>query len=312
MIVCRSFDEIVYNPDTVLTVGTFDGVHSGHGIILNRLVQLAKEDRCRSVLATIDPHPRIVLGKDKDNPVQLLTTIEERIPLFESYGLDNLVVIPFTKAFAAIPPEVFVRDYLAGRIGMKKMLVGYDHMFGKNREGNKDLLDNLGRELAFEVEQIKAYKESDITVSSTKIRNNLLSGKIEIANQLLGYDYFVVGNVIRGDQRGRSIGFPTANIQLADEHKLMPSSGVYLVSSIIDDKKYHGMANIGTRPTFTDDTAMSTEVHFFDFNENLYDSKLSLSFIKYIRPEQKFASKEEFILQLEKDKNNCEITINSF
>ena len=276
------------------------------------MVQLAKEDRCRSVLATIDPHPRIVLGKDKDNPVQLLTTIEERIPLFESYGLDNLVVIPFTREFAAIPPEVFVRDYLARRIGMKKMLVGYDHMFGKNREGNKDLLDNLGRELAFETEQIKAYKESDITVSSTKIRDNLLDGKIEIANQLLGYEYFVAGKVIRGDQRGRLYGFPTANIEIADEHKLMPASGVYLVSSIIDGKKYHGMANIGIRPTFTDDTTASIEVHFFDFDEDIYDTKLALSFIKYIRPEHKFANKEEFILQLKKDKNNCANTINSF
>ncbi len=305
MRIYRSFEEIERNENTVVTLGTFDGVHKGHQLILDRLMKIAAKDDLRAVAMTIYPHPQIVLKKDGLPPVKLLTSIEERIIIFEKLGIKHLLIIPFSKEFAKTPPDIFIRDYIHGQVGMKKILIGYDHMFGKNRKGTPLLLDELSRELQFSVEKMPALQNKDIIISSTKIRNHISDSNVSIANEMLGYDYYVYGRVVRGDGRGRTLGIPTANIRPYEENKLMPGNGVYLVSSIIHGKRYYGMANIGFRPTFTDDIQSVLEINFFDFDQDIYDEDLTIEFHSFIRHEEKFSGKDEFLNQLKKDRQEC-------
>lgn len=312
MNVYRSFDEIPFNSETVLTVGTYDGVHNGHQVIIRRLLEIAKRDNLRNVMLTLDPHPRIVLKKSGSKDVKLLTLIEERIKLFEKFGIENVLVIPFNYEFSQTPAEVFVREFLAKKIGLKTMLIGYDHMFGKDRRGDDTLLSRISRELNFSIEIIDPFKEKEITISSSKIRKAIGNSEIELANDLLGYNYFVSGKVIKGDGRGAKIGVPTANIGINSDVKLMPANGVYLAKVIIEEKEYYGMANIGKRPTFKDDDESTLEINIFNFNKNIYDLHLEVQFLKYLRAEKKFDGVEELLTQLDLDKIICQEIIKTF
>lgn len=298
-------DKIEYHSKHVLTVGTFDGVHLGHQKILERLNSIAKETQGISLLITFEPHPQFVVRRPEKEPIKLLTTIEERLKLFEKFKIDRVLVIPFTKEFSETSASDFVREMLHKKIGFSHILVGYDHLFGKNREGNFELLTKFSKELNFRIERIPAYIIDEITVSSTKIRNALMQNQIEIANTLLGYNYFISGTVVPGDGRGATMGFPTANIKFDDEHKLVPSNGVYLVYSRIDGRIVYGMANLGFRPTFYTEKKKIFEVHFLEFSKHLYGEKIFVHFLKFIRNEQKFNSVDDLLIQLNKDKETC-------
>lgn len=305
MIVYHSFEDIPYDANTVLTIGTFDGVHRGHQAILHTLLEQAAEREARNLLITFDPHPQIVLQKPGKEPVQLLSAIQERLFLLHQRRVGNVLVIPFTREFAETEATVFIREYLVQKIGLRHMLVGYDHMFGKNRSGNEEMLQTVGTELGFSVEKVPPFSSNDIVVSSTKIRKALLAGELDHANEMLGVPYMLHGKVVRGDGRGRKLGIPTANIEPLSSHKLMPKNGVYLVSAIIDGRIVYGMANIGTRPTFTDDVSPTLEVHFLDWAKMLYDKEIIISFLKFIREERKFVSLDLFMSQLYDDKVTC-------
>ncbi|TAL70047.1 MAG: bifunctional riboflavin kinase/FAD synthetase [Bacteroidetes bacterium] len=310
--VYRNFNELDFDKGTVLTVGTFDGVHKGHQVILKKLLEIGKAESLIPVVLTIDPHPQIVLKKEGKNPVMLLTTIEERILLFEKFGIENLFIIPFTYEFSQTPPDAFIKEYLVDKFLMKKILIGYDHMFGRNREGNKDLLNQLSSTLNFGVDKIDALIENDTTVSSTKIRTALINKELESANKMLGYDYIINGIVDKGEGRGRTLGFPTANVRIDNINKQFPGVGVYLVSSEINGRKYYGMANLGTRPTFSNNNRIFLEVYYFDLDLDLYDKKISVSFLKFIRDEKKFTTVGELINQIKNDELYCRDLIKRF
>lgn len=302
MKVYRDFDEIDFDKNTVLTVGTFDGVHRGHSTILNRLKEISKENSLRTVVLTMEPHPRIVLQKGDKPPISLLTNINERINEFRRQGIENCVVMTFSYEFSQIPAEEFIREYLSKKVGMSKILIGYDHMFGKNRDGDEKLLERLGKELDFEVERIEALGDDEVIISSTKIRTALKENKIEKANEMLGYEYMIQGIVVKGDGRGKLLGFPTANLIPPNLYKLVPANGVYIVSSTIEDKLYYGLVNIGTRPTFHDQDASTIEVHFLDLDMNLYGKEIYINFHKFIRSEKKFNGPTELVNQIKNDK----------
>lgn len=302
MKVYRDFSEIEFDKNTVLTLGTFDGVHRGHKKILNQLKEISKNENLRTVVLTMDPHPQIVLQKKDKPPISLLTNINERITEFRRQDIENCVVMTFSFEFSQLPAEKFIREYLCEKIGMSKILVGYDHMFGKDRDGDEKLLERLGAELDFSVERIEAMVDNDVVISSTKIRNAIKAHQIEIANEMLGYDYMVQGTVVKGDGRGKQLGFPTANIIPPNIYKLIPGNGVYIVSSIIDGINYYGMANIGTRPTFHDNNTSTLEVNFFDLDMDLYGKELYINFHKFIRSEKKFNGPTELVNQINKDK----------
>ncbi|ROL57437.1 bifunctional riboflavin kinase/FAD synthetase [Bacteroidetes/Chlorobi group bacterium Naka2016] len=311
MEVFRGIEQISNNSKHIITVGTFDGVHLGHQKILNRIKEIAKIENGKSLIITFDPHPQFVVKRPEKEPIKLLTTIEERLLLFEKFGIDKVLIIPFTKEFAQISAEAFVREILHQKVGFSHILVGHDHFFGKNREGNFELLSKLSNELGFFVERIPAFITEEITVSSTKIRNALLQNQIELANKLLGYHYFITGTVVSGDGRGASLGFPTANIKFDDEHKLVPSNGVYLVYSNIDGKIVYGMANLGFRPTFHNEKKRVLEVYYLNFAGDLYKRNLKVHFLKFLRNEQKFNSIDELLIQLNKDKEHSLNLINN-
>ncbi len=312
MQVYHNFDEITRNVNSVVTVGTFDGVHLGHMKIIDRLKEVARKENMRPVLLTIYPHPRIVLQKPVNGELKLITTMEERKRVFASLGIEHLLIVPFTKEFAKTPPESFVKDYLHGKVGMKKILIGHDHMFGRDREGNEDLLRRLGNELDFSIEKIGPYQEGDTVISSSKIRKAVQNHEVEFANKMLGYNFFVCGKVVRGDGRGRALGVPTANIKPQEEHKLMPGNGVYFVRSEIHGKQYYGMSNLGFRPTFKDEKELVLEVNYFDFDKDIYDDIVAVEFLRFIRNEKKFSGPEELKAQLDKDRQDCMNLINKY
>lgn len=305
MNVYRSFDEVPFDKNTVVTVGTFDGVHRGHQQILNSLLEKSSEFTARPFAMTFEPHPQIVLQKVGKPPIQLLTSIEERLQIFEMFNIPNVLVIPFSQEFSEISSEDFIKNFLIEKVGMSHILIGFDHNFGKNREGNEELLQKLGGEFGFTVEKIPAFNESGTAISSTRIRQAIKRGDIEFANEMLGYPYIVIGTVVRGDGRGRNLGFATANIQTLNAQKLLPANGVYFVGAMIDGVNTFGMANIGTRPTFTDDIFPTLEAHFFDFDKSIYDKQIIVSFLKFIREERKFTGYDMFFSQLTEDKITC-------
>ncbi len=305
MRIYKSFEEFNCNSSSILTVGTFDGVHLGHRIIIERLTELAKKNDLRSVIITFDPHPQSVLFNKHKDPIRLLTVVDERLKLFEYLGVNDVLIIPFSVEFSRIPPEVFIKEYLFNKVGMKKILIGYDHMFGKNRKGNVDLLKRLSNDLGFETEKIEPRKNNGVTISSTKIREAISRGRIEEANKMLGYYYYAKGTVVKGDKRGATLGYPTANVGDIPSVKLIPANGVYLVNSVIRGKKRYGMANIGTRPTFAGDSEPILEVHFFDFDGDIYGEILDVSFMAFLRFERKFSGAEALKKQLDEDKKEC-------
>lgn len=283
---------------TILTLGTFDGVHKGHQSILNKVTQDATANGYESVVLTFFPHPRMVLQKDHN--IKLINTIEEKAQLLQELGIQHLILQEFTKEFANLSAEQFVEEVLVKHLNIKKIIIGYDHRFGKNRSADIHDLMDFGRKYKFDVEQISAQEINEVSISSTKIRKALEEGKIETANDYLGTPYFITGNVIKGKQLGRTIGFPTANIQLNEDYKLIPKIGAYIVSATIDGKLIKGMMNIGYNPT-VNNQALSLEVHFLDFDKDIYNKKIQIHFHKYLRDEQKFPSLDALKQQLAKD-----------
>lgn len=305
MNIYRDFDEIPFDEKTIIALGTFDGVHKGHQQIIRKMNDIAHSEHLRPVLITIDPHPRIVLHNETRPRIQLLTTIKERLDLFEKFRVQNVLIIHFTYEFSQTPPEEFLRNYIVEKIGLKKFLLGREHFFGRNREGSYELLKSLSKELNFEIVKVDDYIEDGIIVSSTKIRHLLLEAGVATANKYLGYPYLVRGKVVHGNGRGATIGYPTANIKPYDAYKLLPGDGVYLVSVEINGTTLFGMANIGTRPTITTDTKPTLEVHIFDFDDDLYEMELTVHFHHFIREEKKFKSIDDLAYQIEKDELAC-------
>ncbi|HKL03733.1 MAG TPA: bifunctional riboflavin kinase/FAD synthetase [Cryomorphaceae bacterium] len=291
-----------FNPTikAIVTVGTFDGVHIGHQELLSRIRELAQKEGGETVLLTFSPHPRIVLFPD-DNDLKLLTTMEERIDRLEKSGLDHLIIHPFSVAFSRITALEYVRDVLVNQIGVHKLVIGYDHHFGRNREGNLSRLKEMAPSYGFDVEEISAREIDDVNVSSTKIRNALESGEIELANEYLGYAYSVTGDVVEGDKIGRSMGFPTANLKPLEATKMIPETGVYATIAVLNGTRYNSMTNIGYRPTVSAKGKPRIEVHIFDFEGDIYRSTLTIEFEKRLRSEQKFENLAALKNQLEID-----------
>jgi riboflavin kinase/FMN adenylyltransferase len=284
----------------VLTLGSFDGVHVGHQKILSRLVDAAKAINGQVVLLTFDPHPRKILFPSS-NSVQLLSTLDEKIDLLSKYGVEHLVVQPFTRDFSMMEHDFFIRELLVKQIGVKKLVIGYDHQFGHNRSGSFKELELLAPSFGFEVEEIPEQDINDSAVSSTRIRKALLEGNIVDASNLLGYDYSFTGTVVKGNQIGRTLGFPTANLLSHDPDKLVPANGVYAVIVEVHGSVFKGVLSIGNRPTF-DNGARSVEVNIFEFNQDIYGEECTVRFKNFIRPELKFNGVDELVVAMKKDK----------
>lgn len=294
----------VNNP--ILTIGSFDGVHLGHVKIIDRLRELACERNGESVIFTFYPHPRQILAPQEDS-LRLLTTLNEKGRLFARAGIDHLIIYPFTKTFAELSYTDFVHEILVRQLHIKTLVVGYDHKFGKNREGSFSMLQTLSQAFKFELEKLDVLLVDDINVSSTKIRQALDEGNVSLANSYLGYPYTLHGKVVEGKQLGRKIQFPTANIVASDPHKMIPGHGVYAVYVYVEGQQYKGMLNIGLRPTVDRNADhRSIEVHLLGFSGDLYHREIELEFIQKIREEKKFASIDELRLQLEDDKQTVD------
>ena len=306
MKIFHSINDFVSSKKSILTLGTFDGVHIGHRKILEKLTQNTDPDtsggKYESLVLTFFPHPRMVL--EGQSEVKLLNTIKEKTTLLEKTGIENLIIHPFDEIFSRLTASEFVKTVLVDQLHIKKIIIGHDHKFGRNRTANIDDLIAFGKEYDFEVEQISAQEIEAVSVSSTKIRKELKAGNVALANEYLGYNYFMTGTIIKGNQLGRTIGFPTANIRIPEEYKLIPKNGVYVVKSIINQKTVFGMMNIGFNPTVSGEN-LSLEIHYFDFDFDLYDTEVAVSLLKYIRPEQKFESLDLLKAQLAKDKNEA-------
>lgn len=286
----------------VVTIGTFDGIHLGHQKVILRLNEIAKKQKGESVIFTFYPHPRLVTSPNESN-LRLLTTLKEKIKLFEKFGIDHLVVYPFNKEFSELTYSEFVKQILVDKMKTNCLVVGYDHKFGKNREGGFEYLKKCATQFNFKIERLDALSVDKENVSSTKVREALQIGNIKLANHFLGYHFTLHGTVVTGKQLGRKLGFPTANIEASDKHKIIPGYGVFAVKANVNDKNYNGMLNIGTRPTFNKNADnRSIEVNIFDFTDDIYGQELTLTFIDKIRDEQKFDSIEMLVEQLKKDK----------
>lgn len=303
MKVYRNIDEFENKKNAIVTTGTFDGVHYGHQKILSRLKEVSNSYKGETVIITFFPHPRLVLFPE-DNDLKLINTLDEKINLLESAGIDHLIIIPFTKEFSRLSSLEFIQQILVDKIGTKKLVIGYDHHFGKNREGSFEHLKHYASEYGFEVEEIPEQDINDVAVSSTKIRNAILNGKIETANEYLGYKFNLSGTVVKGDQIGRTLGFPTANILVPESYKLIPGDGIYAAEATLNQTSYKGMLYIGNRPTVNGNKKV-IEINLFDFNEDIYDQTLKISFHKFIRGDKSFKNLEELSLALKKDEMDC-------
>lgn len=290
----------INNP--ILTIGVFDGVHLGHQKVLGRLKEIAKEKGGESVVLTLWPHPRIVLDKDVES-LRLLNNIVEKKYLLSKTGIDHLIITPFTKEFSELSACEFIEEYLVKKINVKHLVVGYNHQFGKDRKAGYEFLNECAQNFGFSIEKLDAKLVDNDKVSSTKIREFLISGYLDIANNYLGYEYFISGNVIEGNQIGRKIGFPTANIKIPEPYKQVPKDGVYAVRVKLNGDSYYGMLNIGSRPTIESTLrSKNIEVHILDFDKKIYNQTVTVSFVKRMRDEKKFNGLEELKQQLEKDK----------
>jgi len=287
---------------TIVTIGTFDGVHLGHQKIVAQITKNAHALNCESLVLTFFPHPRMVLQEGTE--MKQLNTLNEKIALLDNLGIDNLVIHPFDKEFSRLTAEEFVKKVLVDVFKIKKIIIGHDHRFGRNRTATIDDLINFGETYGFEVEQISAKEINEVSISSTKIRNALLEGNTELAANYLGYDYSLTGIIFKGKQLGRTIGYPTANITIEEDYKLIPNNGVYIAKSVLNGKTVFGMMNIGTRPT-VDGTKQTIEINFFDFKQDLYGQKITISLLHRMRSEQKFESIDALKNQLGKDKKTA-------
>jgi riboflavin kinase/FMN adenylyltransferase len=293
---------------TIVTIGTFDGVHLGHKKIIDLIIASAKELNCESLVLTFFPHPRAVLQEGIE--MKQLTTLDEKIALLENLGIDHLVIHAFDKEFSRLTAEEFVKKVLVDTFNVKKIIIGHDHRFGRNRTATIDDLIAYGANYGFEVAQISAEEINEVTISSTKIRTALEEGNICLANEYLGYEYSLSGTVSKGKQLGRTIGYPTANIEIQESYKLIPQNGVYIAKCAVNGKTVFGMMNIGTRPTVAG-TSQTIEIHLFDFNQDLYGQLLTVSLLQRMRAEQKFESLEALKNQLAQDKKTALAYINT-
>ncbi|MEG0848443.1 bifunctional riboflavin kinase/FAD synthetase [Flavobacterium plurextorum] len=305
----HSINDFHSTKKTILTLGTFDGVHIGHKKILERITQNTENGRYESLVLTFFPHPRMVLQEKSE--IKLLNTIAEKTKLLEATGIENLIIHPFDESFSRLTAEEFVHSILVDQFHIQKIIIGHDHRFGRNRTANIDNLIAYGAEYGFEVEQISAQEIQDVSVSSTKIRKALTDGKMDLANEYLGYDYFLSGKIVKGKQLGRTIGFPTANIEIEEDYKLIPKTGVYAVKALIDQKEVFGMMNIGFNPT-VNGQKQTIEVNLFDFDADIYDKKIEVSLLHFLREEQKFGSIDLLKEQLNQDRINALAFINQF
>ena len=298
-----------YSPEkeSILTIGTFDGVHIGHNKILTKLVEESKKNNLSSLIMTFFPHPRMVLQKSQE--IKMIDTIDEKIHLFEKTGVDNLIIQPFDENFSKIRAKEFVEEILVKKLKIKHIIIGYDHRFGKDREASVDDLKKFGLNYMFTVEEIAAQEIHSIAISSTKIRNAILKGEIKKCNEYLGRNFMLTGEVVHGDGLGKKINFPTANIEIPETYKIIPKNGVYLVKAIINSEIYFGMMNIGVRPTIGGKNK-SLEIHFFNFKDNIYNKTISVEIICKIRDEEEFSSIDELKIQLNKDEQFCLKLIN--
>lgn len=292
----------ITNP--VVTIGSFDGVHKGHVQVIEGLKKSARKLGGESVIITFDPHPREVLYPLEKRP-GILTTSEEKIHILESLGVDHLLVLRFTEVLAGLSYSDFVKHLLIDRLNIRGLIVGYDHRFGKNREGSYDTLLALADRYGFYLEQEQVYETDQVNVSSTKIRTALELGDIALVKEYLGYNYLISGKVVHGDKIGREIGFPTANVEVDDDRKLLPAMGVYAVEVQIGNDRYTGMLNVGTRPTVSSSGIIRLEVNIFNFNREIYGEKVQLNLLARIRGERKFENVTELMAQLQKDKETA-------
>tara|TARA_B100000767_G_scaffold272107_1_gene299100 strand:+ start:351 stop:1298 length:948 start_codon:yes stop_codon:yes gene_type:complete len=308
----KGIDELGDFKNSVVTIGTFDGAHKGHQKILSRLNDRAKETDGESILFTFYPHPRMIVFPETHN-LKLLQTIEEKIESLASFGLDNLIIYPFTKDFSRLTAFEFVRDILVEKLKVKTLVIGYDHQFGRNREGDLEFLKETAKIFDFEVEEISAEEVQEVNVSSTKIRQSLNNGNIERANEFLGRPFLCTGTVVEGKRLGRELGFPTLNIQLNNEHKILPKDGVYAVQVQMGAASFNGMMNIGQNPTVQNDVDQEKkiEVHIFDFDKEVYGAEVKVFFEKYIRDEKTFSNLGELKSQLIQDENSVRTYFNS-
>ena len=303
MKVYQSILEFSSVPFAVVTIGTFDGVHAGHQKIISRLTELSKSNKGETVVLTFFPHPRMVLQPD-DNELKMITTMDEKIELLRNAGIDHLIIQSFSKEFSRISATEFVRDILVNRIGTRILVIGHDHHFGRNREGNYKNLEEWAPVYGFQLEEIDEQDVNDVAVSSTKIRNALQEGDVQMANTLLGHDFSLTGKVVNGEQLGRSLGFPTANIQVTENYKLIPADGIYAVLVRVDMEIFKGMLYIGNRPSLNG-TKRSIEVNIFDFDRMIYDKIISIFFKARIRGDQHFENLTLLTDKMKEDKLNA-------
>jgi riboflavin kinase/FMN adenylyltransferase len=297
----KDIERLPHFNNAVITIGTFDGVHMGHQKIITQLKSEAKRSGGETVIVTFHPHPRKIVHTAKE--IKLITTIDERIERLSAAGIDHLVIVPFTQGFSELEPAEYVESFLKKRFDPCVVIIGYDHKFGKERKGDYKMLEEYSARGLFMLKEIPQHVINDSTVSSTLIRDYIKNGEIEKANSLLGYDFSFEGIVVKGDQRGRTIGFPTANLEPTDEEKIIPGNGVYAVNVLVPSSfsLLPGMLNIGVRPT-VDGSKKTIEVNIFDFNEDLYGKKIRVFVKAFLRGEQKFSGIDELKSQLEKDK----------
>ncbi|MGO3690396.1 MAG: bifunctional riboflavin kinase/FAD synthetase [Psychroflexus halocasei] len=302
MKVIHHISEFDSSEQTIVTIGTFDGVHIGHRKIIKRLINAANQTNSKSTLLTFFPHPRMVLQQNSD--LKLINTLEEKKKILAQTDLDNLIIQPFTLEFSRLRAENYVKDILVDQLNAKKIIIGYDHRFGRNRTANIDDLRDFGKKYNFSVEEISKQDIDEVAVSSTKIRNALNQGDIELANSYLTQAFQLTGEIVRGKGLGKELGYPTANLKIKEDYKLIPREGVYVVQSEIDEKLYFGLMNIGTNPTF-DEVDQSIETYFFDLNKDLYEQKISIQLLKRLRGEQKFDGPNQLIEAMNKDKEQA-------
>lgn len=303
MNIYRDIKEVPYNEKTAVTIGTYDGLHLAHRQIVNKVTSLAKEKGLRSFIVTFEPHPQEVL-KNKTPDIKLLTAIDEKLRLFEAAGIENVLIIKFTEGFSKTDAREFYERYVVGSIGLSDLVIGYDHLFGRNREGSIETLKSLSREFGFEIHRVDEIDVEGKPVSSTRIRHALADGNIEEANKLLGYEYGFDGIVVEGDKVGRTIGYPTVNLKPVKENKVMPKEGIYCVRVTHNNTEYYGMMYHGFRPTLSEGIKRALEVHIFDFDKTVYGDKITINFLVRLRDDKKFSGKDELIAQIDKDKED--------
>ena len=294
------FSEFIKLENAVVTIGTFDGVHFGHQKIIKRLCELAKATGGESVILTFFPHPRLIIDPENQQ-LKMINTIEEKAKILAALGVDHLIITPFTRDFSNLTPAAYIKDILIDTIGVKNLIVGYDHRFGKDREGSMSDLQEFASIYGFAIEEIPEHDINDVAVSSTKIRTGLLDGDVALAATYLGYNFSIHGRVIKGDKIGRTIGFPTANIFVEETYKLIPSDGIYAVTVELNGSVYKGMAYIGQRPTINGMTR-NIEVNIFDFNQEIYGQLITMTFLKFLRHDVKFTGLDALKEQLHSDK----------